>query len=141
MAETGRTFVRALTSEDYGLKEFRSRQLASPRVRDAAGEDHGSISEYTGNSYIAGAGNADRGISTWDHIEPGDDPFLTQSLQVYFHDFPPNSSNRGHGHQNEAAFYCLDGKGYEIHDGERYDWEKGDFYVVHADSVHRHFNP
>lgn len=45
----------------------------------------------------------------------------------------------GHGHQNEAVFYILEGKGYEIHDGKRYDWEAGDIVVVHADSVHRHF--
>ncbi|HUY07119.1 MAG TPA: cupin domain-containing protein [Acidimicrobiales bacterium] len=143
MGDNDRIFVRALTSEDYGLKEFRRRQLAAPRVREASGDDHDSISEYAGSSYggDANTSNEARGITSWDHIEPGDDPFLTQSLQVYFHDFPPNSSNRGHGHQNEAAFYVLDGKGYEIHDGQRYDWEKGDFYVVHTDSVHRHFNP
>ena len=51
------------------------------------------------------------------------------------------SSNHGHGHQNEAAFYILEGKGYEIHDDQRYDWEKDDLVFVHTDSVHRHFNP
>jgi len=52
----------------------------------------------------------------------------------------PGGSNRGHGHQNEATFYILEGRGYEIHDGKRYDWEKDDLVVVHNDSVHRHFN-
>ena len=51
------------------------------------------------------------------------------------------SSNDGHGHQNEAAFYILEGRGYEIHDDKRYDWEKGDLVFVHTDSVHRHYNP
>jgi len=46
-----------------------------------------------------------------------------------------------HGHQNEAAFYILEGRGYEIHDDQRYDWAKDDLVFVHADSVHRHFNP
>ncbi len=45
----------------------------------------------------------------------------------------------GHGHQNEAVFYILEGKGYDIHDGKTYEWEAGDVLVVHADSVHRHF--
>jgi len=145
MAEDGRVFVRGLTSEDYSLKDWRKRQLAVPRVRDATGEDHGSIAGAGGYSGYgdteAGATNSDRGITSWDHIEPGDDPFLTQTLNVYFHDFPPQSSNRGHGHQNEAGFYVLRGAGYEIHDDKRYDWKKGDFFVVHTDSVHRHFNP
>jgi quercetin dioxygenase-like cupin family protein len=146
MAEDGRVFVRGMTSEDYSLKDWRKRQLAVPRVRDAKGEDHGSIAGeggYSGygDASVPGATNSDRGITTWDHIEPGDDPFLTQTLNVYFHDFPAQSSNRGHGHQNEAGFYVLGGKGYEIHDDQRYDWKKGDFFVVHTDSVHRHFNP
>src|SRR5919201_1237332 len=52
----------------------------------------------------------------------------------------PGGSNHGHGHQNEATFYILEGRGHEIHDGKRYDWEKDDFVIVHNDSVHRHFN-
>jgi quercetin dioxygenase-like cupin family protein len=77
---------------------------------------------------------------TWWRIGPGDDPFLTQNIQVHFVEIAPGKSNHGHGHQNEAVFYILQGRGYEIHDDQRYDWEKGDLVVVHTDSVHRHFN-
>ncbi len=77
---------------------------------------------------------------TWWRIGPGDDPFLTQTLQVHFVEIPAGKSNHGHGHQNEAAFYILAGRGHEIHDGQRYDWEAGDLVYVHTDSVHRHFN-
>ena len=59
---------------------------------------------------------------------------------MHFVEIPPGKSNHGHGHQNEAVFYILKGKGYEIHDDKRYDWEAGDLVVVHTDSVHRHFN-
>lgn len=45
-----------------------------------------------------------------------------------------------HGHVNEAAFYILDGKGYEIHDNIRYDWEAGDVAIVHNNCVHQHHN-
>jgi len=41
---------------------------------------------------------------------------------------------------NEAAFYILDGEGYEIHDGVRYDWKAGDVAIVHNNCVHQHFN-
>jgi hypothetical protein len=34
MAESGRVFLRGITSENYGLKDFRAAQLAAPRVRD-----------------------------------------------------------------------------------------------------------
>ena len=39
-----------------------------------------------------------------------------------------------------AAFYILDGKGYEIHDGVRYDWKAGDIAIVPNNCVHQHFN-
>ena len=59
---------------------------------------------------------------------------------MHFVEIPPGKSNHGHGHQNEAVFYILQGKGYEVHDDKRYDWEQDDLVVVHTDSVHRHFN-
>ncbi|MHB8631732.1 MAG: cupin domain-containing protein, partial [Candidatus Limnocylindria bacterium] len=73
-------------------------------------------------------------------LGPGDDPFLTQTLQVHFVELAPGGANHGHGHQNEACFYILEGTGYEIHDGVRYDWEQDDFAIVHTDCVHKHFN-
>jgi quercetin dioxygenase-like cupin family protein len=132
MAEDGRTFLRGITSENYGLKEFRERQLAAPRVRDDTFVADDAKVGHSGDSAKS---------RTWWRIGPGDDPFLTQSLQVHFVELPPQSSNRGHGHQNEAAFYILEGAGYEIHDDQRYDWSAGDLVLVHTDSLHRHFNP
>ncbi len=121
-----------MSSETYGLKELRAAQLAAPRVRDN--------SVVFDDAQVAHSGDSDQS-KTWWRVGPGDDPFLTQSLQVHFVQLPPQSSNHGHGHQNEAAFYILEGRGYEIHDGERYDWETDDLVLVHTDSVHRHFNP
>jgi quercetin dioxygenase-like cupin family protein len=129
----GRVFVRGLTSETYGLNHFRREQLRAPRVRDdSVVVDTGDNAAHSGDSAKS---------RTWWRVGPGDDPFLTQTLQVHFVELPPESSNRGHGHQNEAAFYILEGAGYEIHDDRRYDWKAGDLVFVHTDSVHRHFNP
>ncbi len=127
----GRVFLRGITSETYGLAEFRRRQRAAPRVpRPGAVVTHASVG-YSDAS--------DHSRAVW-LLSPGDEPFLTQTLQVHTVELAPGGSNRGHGHQNEATFYILEGRGYEIHDGKRYDWEKDDFVVVHNDSVHRHFN-
>lgn len=132
MAESGRVFLRGMTSETYGLGEFRRQQLAAPRVRDdSIVVDDGKVG-HSGDSAQS---------RTWWRVGPGDDLFLTQTLQVHFVELPPSSSNHGHGHQNEAAFYILEGAGYEIHDDQRYDWSQGDLVLVHTDSVHRHFNP
>jgi gentisate 1,2-dioxygenase len=35
----------------------------------------------------------------------------------------------------------LQGNGYELHDGKRYDWNAGDAVAVHNDCVHWHNNP
>jgi quercetin dioxygenase-like cupin family protein len=126
-----RVFVRGMSSEQYGLREFRHAQLAAPRVR---GEDI-----VVDDANVAHSGDS-KDSRTWWRIGPGDDPFLTQNIQVHFVEIAPGKANHGHGHQNEAAFYILQGRGHEIHDGQRYDWERGDLVVVHTDSVHQHFN-
>ena len=131
MASEGRVFLRGMSSQQYGLKEFRRAQLAAPRVR---GDEH-----VVDDAKVGHSGDS-KDSRTWWRIGPGDDPFLTQNIQVHFVEIPPGKSNHGHGHQNEALFYILAGKGYEIHDDRRYDWEKDDLVIVHNDSVHRHFN-
>jgi quercetin dioxygenase-like cupin family protein len=131
--EEGRVFLRGITSEAYGLSELRRRQRSAPRVRRA-----GTV---TDDASVGHSGDSDVGLSkTWWVLGPGDEPFLTQTLQVHFVELMPGGSNHGHGHQNEATFYILEGAGYEIHDGKRYEWQKDDFVIVHTDSVHRHFN-
>ncbi len=71
-------------------------------------------------------------------IEPVDG--LTQTLHVHLEEYAPGGRTQKHGHVNEAAFYILDGTGYEIHDGIRYDWDAGDVAIVHNNCVHQHFN-
>ena len=53
------------------------------------------------------------------------------------------SGGKSHKHMHvlEALFYVLEGKGYEIHDGEKYEWEAGDaVFVPPGGVVHQHFN-
>lgn len=131
MGKKGRVFLRGIVSEKYGLGAFRKAQLEAPRVRD---DD-----VVVDDAKVAHSGDS-KDSRTWWRIGPGDDPFLTQTLQIHFVELPPGKSNNGHGHQNEAVFYILEGRGYEIHDDKRYEWEQGDLVAVHTDSVHRHFN-
>jgi quercetin dioxygenase-like cupin family protein len=133
MGEDQRTFLRGFGSETYGLKDFRAKQRAVDRVRRAGTVvDDGSVGH---------SGDSDEGKSrTWWMVGPGDEPFLSQTLQVHFVELKPGGENHGHGHQNEAHFYILEGAGYEMHDGKRYDWKKDDLVIVHTDSKHKHFN-
>jgi quercetin dioxygenase-like cupin family protein len=137
MEKAERTFVRGVYSESYGLDHIRQAQLAAPRVRDeSVVVDDGSV----GHSGTAEERASSKGRGWW-RIGPGDDQFLTQTLQIHFVELAPRSRANGHGHQNEACFYILDGRGFEMHDGIRYDWKQDDLVFVHPDSFHQHNNP
>src|ERR1041385_9144942 len=116
-----RVFVRGIQGQ-YSLKDELKRLRSMPRV--IKGKD------LTFN---------DGPQSFSKHfVEPVDG--LTQTLHVHLEEYAPGAKTHKHGHVNEAAFYILDGTGYEIHDGVRYDWKAGDIAIVHNNCVHQHFN-
>ena len=116
-----RVFVRSIAGQ-YSLKDELARLRALPRVRKG-----------TEIKFIDGPQAYSR-----HYVEPKDG--LTQTLHIHVEEYGPGGKSQKHGHVNEAAFYILDGRGYEIHDGIRYDWQAGDVVVVHNNCVHQHFN-
>lgn len=119
-----RVFVKSIESQTYSLTEARRRRLAAlPRVIRKDFRDY-----------------LDGGAREKNIISPVNEPFVTQSLQAHFVSLAPGARDKGHGHQNEAFFYILEGRGFDMHDGVRYDWEAGDAVAVHNDSVHWHNN-
>jgi quercetin dioxygenase-like cupin family protein len=42
--------------------------------------------------------------------------------------------------KDSAVFYVLKGKGHDVHDGRRIDWQAGDALIVENACVHQHFN-
>ncbi|HEX6259233.1 MAG TPA: cupin domain-containing protein [Woeseiaceae bacterium] len=120
-SQTDRTFVRSVQGH-YGLSEELKRLRAMPRVRKA-----------TDLRFVDGP-------RTWSrhYVEPKDG--ITQTFHLHLEEYGPGGRSQKHGHVNEAAFYILDGEGYEIHDGVRHDWRAGDVVVVPNNCVHQHFN-
>jgi len=116
-----RTFVRAIQG-DYGLNAELERLRSMPRVQKAS-----KI------AFVDGPQAYSR-----HYVEPKDS--ITQTFHLYLEEYGPGGRSQKHGHVNEAAFYILDGNGYEIHDGVRYDWSAGDVAIVHNNCVHQHFN-
>ena len=47
--------------------------------------------------------------------------------------------NANHRHIAEVPFYIHEGKGHEVHDGKRHDWEAGDLMIVPPYCIHQHF--
>jgi gentisate 1,2-dioxygenase len=116
-----RIFVREI-SDAYSLKTELTRLRSMPRVRRGAEIDMTDGPQAYSRHYV----------------EPKDG--ITQNFHLHLEEYSPGGKSQKHGHVNEAAFYILDGDGYEIHDGIRYDWTAGDIAIVHNNCVHQHFN-
>ncbi|WP_067934998.1 cupin domain-containing protein [Alicyclobacillus kakegawensis] len=116
-----RVFVRAIQGE-YSLKQELERLRSLPRVR--RGDE---IKFMDGPQTFSKH-----------YMEPVDG--LGQTLHIHVEEYAPGGKSQKHGHVNEAAFYILDGSGYEIHDGVRYNWRAGDVAIVHNNCVHQHNN-
>ncbi|MDR7442784.1 MAG: hypothetical protein QN153_11585, partial [Armatimonadota bacterium] len=81
--EEGRVFLRGISSEQYGLEEFRRRQRSAPRVRPA-----GTVVD---DAQVGHSGDSEQS-RTWWILGPGDDPFLTQTIQMHFVELFPGGS-------------------------------------------------
>ncbi|MBI4332732.1 MAG: cupin domain-containing protein [Chloroflexi bacterium] len=66
-------------------------------------------------------------------------PICTMSILEQILD--PGIKGGRHRHVREAIFYIIEGEGYEVHDGKRYDWQAGDIMTVPSYCDHQHFNP
>ncbi|MBI4330998.1 MAG: cupin domain-containing protein [Chloroflexi bacterium] len=117
-----RVFVRGIVG-GYALKREIENMRSFPRV--IRGKDI---------RWNGGKGQWQKPLFT-----PGRSP--GQSLHIYLSVMGPGMHSQKHGHQNGAMFFILDGKGHDIHDGKRYDWQAGDALFLHEEGVvHQHFN-
>ncbi|MGH6947634.1 MAG: cupin domain-containing protein [Kiloniellales bacterium] len=65
---------------------------------------------------------------------------VAQSIECHIDVYAPGGYGQKHGHMNSAVFFVLKGKGHDVHDGKRHDWEAGDALIVENACVHQHFN-
>lgn len=59
---------------------------------------------------------------------------------LFIQEIPPGSRSGKHFHLSEELILILEGRGYDIQEGVRYDWERGDLVCVPVGTVHQHFN-
>ena len=65
---------------------------------------------------------------------------VAQSIETHIHAFTPGGDAQNHGHMKFATFYVKRGQGFDIHDGDRIDYEAGHMVLVEAGCVHQHYN-
>jgi quercetin dioxygenase-like cupin family protein len=61
-------------------------------------------------------------------------------LWIYFSEIGPGSRSGKHRHMAEEQILVLEGSGYDVHDGDRWDWEQGNLIVIPPMTEHQHFN-
>lgn len=115
-----RTFVRALEGTYGEMKEELYRQ---PRIYKASDLKWKGGPQHFGKKAINPQANR-----------------ITQSIEAHIEAFAPHGYGQIHGHMNSAVFFVLKGKGHDVHDGRRIDWEAGDALVVENACVHQHLN-
>ncbi|MBI2989480.1 MAG: cupin domain-containing protein [Deltaproteobacteria bacterium] len=117
-----RCFVRGIGSKGYSLEQELKRLRGLPRVIKA--------SDCAWRN----------GPQRWNKnmMNPGNG--MIQSLHCSQEELSPGGRSQKHGHQNAALLYVVEGQGYDIHDGVRYDWNAGDLVLVTPGCVHQHFN-
>jgi quercetin dioxygenase-like cupin family protein len=121
-----RLYVREMTAFTYGLREELQRLRKVPRVIKRKDLEK-ALEKKKGPQFY-----------NVNIITPKEK--ITQVMYAHYIVIAPGGKSDNHGHMNEAMFYILDGKGHEVHDGVRYDWEAGDVVVVENCCVHQHFN-
>ena len=47
---------------------------------------------------------------------------------------------KAHRHVHSAIYHVVDGQGYTVIDGQKFEWEKGDFFILPPWSYHEHVN-
>ena len=65
---------------------------------------------------------------------------VSQSIECHIDTIAPGGYGQKHGHMNSAVFLVIRGKGFDIHDGKRYDYDAGDALIVENACVHQHLN-
>ncbi|MBI2985396.1 MAG: cupin domain-containing protein [Deltaproteobacteria bacterium] len=64
----------------------------------------------------------------------------TKRKWIYFHEISAGSRSGRHRHVSEELALVLEGRGFDIHDGERWEWEQGDLICIPSMTAHQHFS-
>lgn len=61
-------------------------------------------------------------------------------FDVFVQEIPPGGRSGKHRHVGEEVHKILKGRGYDVHDGKRWDWQEEDVVSIPINTVHQHFN-
>ena len=85
---------------------------------------------------------------SWEHTRQGRIKFMVHPYVVnaarrvwlYLQEIPAGSRSGRHRHAAEEQLVVLEGRGYDVHDGERWNWQKDNLISIPPLVEHQHFN-
>ena len=84
--------------------------------------------------------NADRRFIALVHGDTGDAGGVFPSIFLGIQAFNPGEHIVPHRHNSYALYHILQGSGYSVLDGQRFDWKKGDTFACPPMASHEHIN-
>jgi quercetin dioxygenase-like cupin family protein len=78
------------------------------------------------------------GLLKW-FVHP-DTATASKQKWIYMQEIPARSRSGRHRHVAEELLLVIHGRGYDLHDGQRWDWKQGDLICVPTMTDHQHFN-
>jgi gentisate 1,2-dioxygenase len=82
------------------------------------------------------------GLYRW-YIHPAFTDVVCRHILFWTQDIPPGSRSGQQKHQGGRIHYIVEGKGYSLLNGVRYDWEEEDLLIVPIErggTIIQHFN-
>lgn len=84
----------------------------------------------------------------WENTRMGRIKYLSHRLvpsgllftDAFVQEIPPGGRSGRHRHVFEEVHKIVRGRGYDIHDGKRWDWEAEDLVFIPVKTEHQHFN-
>lgn len=76
----------------------------------------------------------------YEYLNPNTGGSVLPTIACYIQMIRPGVHTRAHRQVNSAVYHVFEGHGYSVINGERFDWERGDFFVVPPWAWHEHAN-
>lgn len=76
----------------------------------------------------------------FEYLNPNTGGPTLPTIGCYIQMIRPGIHTQAHRQVNSAVYHVFEGRGYSIINGRRFDWERGDFFVVPPWAWHEHAN-
>src|SRR6266508_1550267 len=129
---------RQQRTQDYEWDEIRARETAARRKMLA---ERPRVIKFDTVPWDQSQSAYHKVFTTYDVPTAERKPWTAQMnlLRLMMLIVETGHKNANHRHYPEVPFYILQGKGHEVHDGRRHDWEAGDLMIVPPYCMHQHF--